>query len=261
MSEETMLVVVAHPDDETFGCGSLLAHARRMGVRTVVACATRGEAGSPTPGRGLDNADMGVVREQELRDAASFLGVDRVVLYDWFDSDMGGEPGPGTLCAEPVEAVADAIAATIDEERPTIVVTLDASDGHRDHAHMRDATLLAARRAGRPSDRVYLHCLPRTLMAKWVAALRAQDPDSNYVHLEQLGTPEDLITTVIDTADLLSVREGAMALHRSQSSPYEVMAADLRREFLSAERLTRVVPPWAGGSIETEIFSPSDSES
>ena len=40
-----LLLVHAHPDDETFGCGSLLAHARRMGVRTVVACATRGEAG------------------------------------------------------------------------------------------------------------------------------------------------------------------------------------------------------------------------
>jgi LmbE family N-acetylglucosaminyl deacetylase len=255
VNEEMMLVVVAHPDDETFGCGSLIAHARRMGVRTVVACATRGEAGSPTPGRGLDDADMAVVREQELREAASFLGVDRVVLYDWLDSDMSGGPNPGTLCAEPVESVADAIATTIDEERPTVVVTLDASDGHRDHAHVRDATLLAVDRTANPPQRVYLHCLPRALMSKWVAALRAEDPDSDYVHLEQLGTPEDRITTVIDTADLLPTREEAMSLHRSQTSPYEVMSPDLRREFLSAERLTRVVPAWDGESVEAEIFT------
>jgi LmbE family N-acetylglucosaminyl deacetylase len=254
MSDTTMLVVVAHPDDETFGCGSLLAHARRRNVRTVVACATRGEAGMPTPGRGLDNADMAVVREQELHDAASFLGVDRVVLYDWHDSDMDGEPRPGTLCAEPVDSVAAAIAATIDAEQPDIVVTLDASDGHRDHAHVRDATLLAIDRASSPPDAVYLHCLPRALMRKWVEALRAEDPDSNYAHLEQLGTPAERITTVIDTRDLLGVREEAMALHRSQTSPYEVMDPELRREFLCAERLTRVEPSWTGGDLETEIF-------
>ena len=255
MSEETMLVVVAHPDDETFGCGSLLAHAHRMGVRTIVACATRGEDGSPAPGRGLDDADMAVVREQELRAAASFLGVDRVVLYDWLDSDMVGDPAPGTLCAETVESVAETIARTIAEERPTVVVTLDASDGHRDHAHVRDATLLAVRLSRHPPQRMYLHCLPRVLMAKWVAALRAQNPDSNYVHLEKLGTPEEETTTVIDTADMLATREEAMALHRSQTSPYEVMAPDLRREFLSAERMARVVPAWDDGPTESEIFS------
>ena len=110
---------------------------------------------------------------------------------------------------------------------------------------MSDATLLAVDRTANPPQRVYLHCLPRALMSKWVAALRAEDPDSDYVHLEQLGTPEDRITTVIDTADLLPTREEAMSLHRSQTSPYEVMSPDLRREFLSAERLTRVVPVWA----------------
>jgi LmbE family N-acetylglucosaminyl deacetylase len=91
-------------------------------------------------------------------------------------------------------------------------------------------------------------------MRKWVEALRAEDPDSNYAHLEQLGTPAERITTVIDTRDLLGVREEAMALHRSQTSPYEVMDPELRREFLCAERLTRVEPSWTGGDLETEIF-------
>ena len=98
MSETTdrLLVVVAHPDDETFGCGSLLAHAAASGVPAVVACATRGEAGSPTPGRGLDDADMAEVREAELREAAELVGVGRVELFDWIDSGMDGEPVPGS---------------------------------------------------------------------------------------------------------------------------------------------------------------------
>jgi LmbE family N-acetylglucosaminyl deacetylase len=258
--ENRMLVVVAHPDDETFGCGSLLAYAAARGVTIVVACATRGEAGSPTAGLGLEEADMAVVRKDELHEAARVLGVDRVVLFDWIDSGMDGEPGPGTLAAAPVEHVADAIVDLIDETRPTVVVTLDASDGHRDHAHVRDATLLAVGRASTRPDRVYLHCLPQQLMRKWVAALQEGQPESQHLQLADLGTPEELITTVIDTSALLEIRERAIAIHRSQTSPYEVMPAPLRREFLATERLQRVHPPWTGEPIETDMFANTDSD-
>ena len=261
MSETTdrLLVVVAHPDDETFGCGSLLAHATASGVPTVVACATRGEAGSPTPGRGLDDADMAEVRESELREAAELVGVGRVELFDWVDSGMDGEPIPGSLCAAPVVEVAAVIASLIDDVCPSVVVTLDASDGHRDHAHIRDATLRAVEVSSwRPSG-VYLHCLPQQLMRKWVEALVREQPDSEHLGLGDLGTPEDKITTIIDTTEFLELREQAIAVHRSQTSPYEVMPAGLRREFLTAERLQRVHPDWDGGPVETDIFAAADA--
>jgi LmbE family N-acetylglucosaminyl deacetylase len=254
-TEDRLLVVVAHPDDETFGCGSVLAHAAEAGVSTTVACATRGEAGSPTPGRGLEEADMAIVREAELREAAALVGVGRVELFDWIDSEMDGVPAPGTLVEAPIEEVAARIASLIDDVQPTVVVTLDASDGHRDHAHIRDATLLATTSSSWRPDRVYLHCLPQQLMRKWVAALIEQHPDSEHLGLGELGTPEDQITTVIDSSRHLALREQAIALHRSQTSPYEVMPAELRREFLTTERLQRVHPEWNGGPIETEIFA------
>ncbi len=253
-TQDRLLVVVAHPDDETFGCGSLLAHAAACGVPTTVACATRGEAGSPTPGRGLDDADMAVVREAELREAAALMGVERVELFDWVDSGMDGTPASGTLVAAPIEEVVARIASLIDDVKPTVVVTLDASDGHRDHARIRDATLVAATSGSWRSDRVYLHCLPQQLMRKWVEALVEQHPESEHLGLGELGTPEDQITTVIDSTRYLAVREQAIALHRSQTSPYEVMSAELRREFLTTERFRRVNPEWNGGPIETEIF-------
>jgi LmbE family N-acetylglucosaminyl deacetylase len=253
-----LLVVVAHPDDETFGCGSLLAHAQAQGVETVVACATRGEAGSPSSERGPDDANMAVVREDELREAASLLGVSRVVLFDWIDSGMDGVPDRGTLVAAPLGEVASAIVEVIDDVKPSVVVTLDASDGHRDHAHIRDATLRAAQTSSWRADRVYLHCLPQMLMRKWVEALHEQNPESEHLGLGELGTPEDLITTVIDTTEHLDLREAALAVHRSQTSPYEVMPPELRREFLTAERLTRVQPVWTGGPIEFDIFTDSN---
>jgi LmbE family N-acetylglucosaminyl deacetylase len=255
MTRDRLLVVVAHPDDETFGCGPLLAHAADRGVPAIVACATRGEAGTPTPGRGFEDADMAVAREAELRAAADFLGVERVELFGWADSDMVGEPAPGTLCAAPLEEVGARISALIDDVRPTVVVTLDGSDGHRDHVHVRDAVMVAVDRAGWAVDRVYLHCLPRELMRRWADALVEQHPESKHLDLGELGTPAEVITTVVDTADLVARREAAMELHRSQTSPYEVMPSDLRRDFRSAERLRRVRPGWTSGPIETEIFA------
>src|SRR6478735_3239238 len=53
------IVVVARPDDETFGCGSLLLHAVSEGWDTAVVCATRGEAGEPSPGTDLAGRSLG----------------------------------------------------------------------------------------------------------------------------------------------------------------------------------------------------------
>ena len=132
----------------------------------------------------------------------------------------------------------------------------DGSDGHRDHVHIRDATLLATDRAGWRTPRVYLHCLPQTLMREWVEHLTAKQPDSEHLALGELGTPEEQITTVIDTAAVLELREQAIALHASQTSPFEVMPAALRRSFLTVERLHRVFPEWTGGPLESDIFPP-----
>lgn len=92
-----LLVVVAHPDDESFGCGSLIALAAGGGAAVTVCCATRGEAGEPAPGSGVDADALPAVREQELRDAADLLGASEVVLLDFVDSGMAGEVDGTTL--------------------------------------------------------------------------------------------------------------------------------------------------------------------
>src|SRR3954447_14239186 len=99
MSGGRLLVVVAHPDDETFGCGSVLAHAAARGATVAVCCATRGEAGEPAPDSGVGIEDLGVVREAELRAAAAHLGVERVDVLDDADSGMEGDPPAGSLAA------------------------------------------------------------------------------------------------------------------------------------------------------------------
>jgi LmbE family N-acetylglucosaminyl deacetylase len=138
-----LLVVVAHPDDESFGCGSVLAQASRAGHDTAVLCATRGEAGESR----IRTDDLPAVREAELRAAARILGVGTVRLLHHADSGMTGTPTPGALATADPSVITSEVRAVIDELRPDIVVTLDASDGHRDHAVIRDAS---RGRRGRP---------------------------------------------------------------------------------------------------------------
>lgn len=236
-----LLVVVAHPDDEAFGCGSLLAHAAARGAQTFVCCATSGEVGEPAPGSGIEPEALGAVRAAELRAAAAILGVARVDLLGWRDSGTDGDPDPAALVAAPLAEVACRIADRIIDVRPDVVVTLDASDGHRDHRHVRDATLLAVDQVRTPPTATYLWCLPRSLMHAFTG-----DPS--------LGTPDEDITTVIDVRPHVDRRWAAMRAHASQVPPYDAMAPSLRAGFLEQDRLVRVRPAWTGGPVEDELL-------
>lgn len=227
-----LLVVVAHPDDEAFGCGSLLAHASAAGLETFVLCATRGELGEPAPGSGIARQDLGKVRERELRSACALLGVGTVQLLDHLDSGVDGSPAPGSLAAADPDEVTRQVALVMDGFRPDVVVTLDASDGHRDHASMRDATLAALDVVTHRPGRTYLYCLARSLMTAFTGH-------------SGLGTPDEEITTVVDVADLLPLRWSAIRAHGSQTPPFDAMDLELQRGFLATDRLRQVdpVPP------------------
>lgn len=254
MNTTRVQVVVAHPDDETFACGSLLLHAADAGAETAVCCATRGEAGGPRQGIVDSGLQLGEVREVELHAAAAALNVSQVDLLEFTDSGMSGDAAPDCLVGAPFGQVVDSVGERLADFRPDVVVTLDASDGHRDHELIRDATLIAAERHGVP--RVYLHCLPRSLIRKWVTHMQLNRPDMEHLNdAGALGTPDADITTVIDTTRYLAAREKAIALHASQLSPFEGLPDDLRRAFLTSDHLRRVKPSWTQGSPrESGIF-------
>jgi len=236
MGRPLLLVVVAHPDDESFGCGSVLLHAAAMGLRTAVLCATRGDSGESR----LDNADLGSVREAELREAARTLGVGEVRLLEYGDSGMSGAPAPLTLVAAALTDVTERVREVIDQLRPHIVVTLDASDGHRDHVVMREATLAAVDTSAHPPAATYLSCLAQSLMARWADRMRATGGGEAYLALASLGTPDEDITTIIDVGEHLPRRWEAIRLHESQASPFDDLPEDLQQDFLGIDRLQLV---------------------
>lgn len=91
-------------------------------------------------------------------------------------------------------------------------------------------------------------------MRQWIEHVRANQPDSDHLEVAELGTPDELITTLVDTARHEALRREAMAAHVSQTSPYEVMPPELQRRFLTVDHLRRVRPPWDGEDIERDVF-------
>ena len=87
MRELRLMVVAAHPDDETLGFGGVLARYAEEGVETFVVTATRGENGrylghGPGSGEHPGRVALSRIREEELRAAAAALGVREVSLLD-----------------------------------------------------------------------------------------------------------------------------------------------------------------------------------
>jgi LmbE family N-acetylglucosaminyl deacetylase len=254
-----LLVVVAHPDDETFGCGSLIADAAAAGAFVTVCCATRGEAGELAPGCELDGRTLAEVRVRELDAAGRMLGAAEPVLLDFRDSGMAGEATSDTLCGAPFDSAVDAVVQVLGDIDPDVVVTLDPTggDGHRDHVRIARATIEAVRRWPGGAS-LYSWCLPKSLLQRWFDRLAEARPGSGHLELDtsELGRPDDEITTVVDHSAHLALRRDAMALHASQRTPFDDMPDDLVDAFLRYDRLVRLEPPWHGGERERSLHIP-----
>src|SRR5215471_11961914 len=175
-----LLVVVAHPDDETFGCGSVIAAAAAGGAQVTVCCATRGELGEVADGS-HPGGPLGEVRVRELHDAGRLLGVTEFIVLDFVDSGMAGEAATDSLAGAPFESVVAAITGVLGRVDPDVIVTLDASggDGHRDHTRIGEATTVAVQRRGTGAS-LYYWCLVRSLLDRWFRRLSEANPGSGH---------------------------------------------------------------------------------
>lgn len=193
----SVLAVVAHPDDESFGLGAVLAAFAEAGARVSVLCFTRGEASTLHGVAG----DLTALRTEELAAAAAALGLDDVTLLAHPD---GGLPDVGLdeLAAHVVTAAGEADADGI------LGFDLTGVTGHPDHAHATAAAIRAA-------DTVDLPVLGWTVPDTVAATLRDEHGAPFVGHTE---TEVDLVVTVDRTLQLKAV-----ACHPSQAVPGSVM--------------------------------------
>jgi LmbE family N-acetylglucosaminyl deacetylase len=145
---KTILAVLAHPDDESFGMGGTLALYARKGYDVYYVCATRGEVGTVDPEYMKGFKSIGELREGELRCAAEHLGLKNVFFLDYRDSGMPGSEDnkhPNAQINHSLDEVAGKVVKYIRELKPDIVLTFDPIGGYRhpDHIHIQQATALA----------------------------------------------------------------------------------------------------------------------
>jgi LmbE family N-acetylglucosaminyl deacetylase len=268
---ETLLAVFAHPDDESFGPGGALAKYGAEGIAVHLICATRGEAGeSNTPELGEDLARQ---REQELRCAASILGLTEVHLLGYRDSGMAGSSDnqhPRALVQADPDVLTEQVADLMRRLQPQVVITFDpfGGYGHPDHIAAHRATVVAFERLSedeRP-QKLYYTTFSRTLL-RWLVRLMpllGMDP-------EAIGKNRDInlraalehrlpVTTRVDVGAYDDIKQRAAACHTSQlsgpASLWERLPRWLARRWRSTETFYRAAPPFRQGErVERDLFA------
>jgi LmbE family N-acetylglucosaminyl deacetylase len=155
----TVLGIWAHPDDEAYLSGGVMAMARDIGSRVVCVTATRGELGTPDPETWPPHR-LAAERTGELARCLAILGVSE---HHW----LGYRDG---ACASvPVADAVGRLTDVIDDVRPDTVLTFgpDGITGHRDHRVVSAWTAAAFDRAARPGSRLLQAAFPERRVQRW----------------------------------------------------------------------------------------------
>jgi mycothiol conjugate amidase Mca len=244
----TLMAVHAHPDDEAIGTGGVLARYADEGLRTVLVTCTGGEVGEISSETSVAPEDLGTVRERELREACAILGVSDLELLGYRDSGMAGTADnehPDSFAKADLDQAAGRLVRLVRTYRPQAIITYDENGfyGHPDHINAHRIASLAYERAGDASQypdqglepwspaKLYYTAVSRSAMAEFGRRLRENgiefdietesDADS-----PPFGTPDELVTTVIDVVSQIDRKRRALFAHATQMGP-EVFFAKL----------------------------------
>lgn len=141
ITEQRLLAIYAHPDDECYCSGGTLAKYSAEGAETMVISATKGQAGQINDTRVANRQTLGAIREQELHQSCEQLNVHHVDCWDYMD---------GALAESDQDKLVGDIVYAMRKFQPHIVLTFgaDGAYGHPDHIAIGDATTIAFQLSG-----------------------------------------------------------------------------------------------------------------
>lgn len=209
-----LLLVFAHPDDETFSSSGTIIKLVRQGVKATLITATRGEAGMLGSPPLATRKTLGKVRERELRNAAKITGISQIYFLNFIDS---------TLHKVPQKKLRAKIIPLFKKEKPNIVITFEKNgiSMHPDHKAISKTTTDSFKeyiKSAKHYTRLYHVCLPKSYVQKHHKA------GFKYEYFGKMqGTPDVEITDRVDITNVYNEKIKAMKSHKSQRKDYEML--------------------------------------
>ncbi|MFC8230983.1 N-acetyl-1-D-myo-inositol-2-amino-2-deoxy-alpha-D-glucopyranoside deacetylase [Streptomyces sp. NPDC057287] len=284
-----LLLVHAHPDDESINNGATMARYAAEGAHVALVTCTLGEEGEVIPPDlahlAADRAGgLGDHRVGELAAAMRELGVtDHRFLGGpglFRDSGMMGTEQnhrPGAFWDAGLDEAAGHLVGVIRSLRPQVMITYDPDGGygHPDHIQAHRVAMRAADLAADPAydagagaphtvAKIYWNRVPRAVAEEAFARLRDTAPDAfpGIAAIDDVpGVVDDAeITAEIDGSAYAAAKTAAMRAHATQiavDGPFFALSNDLGQPVFTTEyyQLVRGVPGGDAGDREHDLFA------
>ena len=278
-----LLLVHAHPDDETINNGVTMAKYAALGAQVTLVTCTRGEEGevlvNELANLASDKDDkLGEHREIELKDAMDELGIKDFRFLGapskkWRDSGMMGTPAndrDDVFWQADLDEASNELVKIILEIKPQVLITYDefGGYGHPDHIKAHRVAMRAAELAadqGWQVSKIYWNTLPRSVIQMGIEKMK--EVGSDFFGAESaddlpFAKPDELVTTVVKAPEYVPQKLAAMKAHKTQISvdgPFFALSNNLGLSVWGDEYYTLVkgekAAPFDSNGRELDIFA------
>ena len=275
-----ILLVHAHPDDETINNGATMAKYAAGGAHVTLVTCTRGEEGEVlVPGlshlASSDQDKLGLHRESELALAMKelgitdfrFLGSPSVKFRD--SGMMGTEPNnrADVFWQADIDSAAKYLVEVIEEIKPQIMITYDeiGGYGHPDHIQAHRIAMRASEIADWKIQKIYWNTMPKSVLAEGIAKMKEIGSDffgAESVDDLPFAKDDEFVTTLVDGSKFVDQKLAAMKAHETQISldgPFFALSNNLGLQIWGDEYYTLVKgeksAPFDDHGRETDLSS------
>lgn len=282
-SAKRLLLVHAHPDDETINNGATMAKYAANGVDVTLVTCTRGEEGEVLVDSLLNLASdkddkLGEHREIELQAAMAELGIKDFRFLGspnkkWRDSGMMGTPQnerPDVFWKADLDEAANELVKVILEIKPQVLITYDefGGYGHPDHIKAHQVAMRAseiASQQGWQISKIYWNTMPRSVIQMGIDKMK--EVGSEFFGAESaddlpFAKPDELVTSVVNAPEYVEQKLAAMKAHATQISvdgPFFALSNNLGLSVWADEYYTLVkgepTEPFDEKGREIDLFA------
>ena len=276
-----MLLVHAHPDDETINNGATMAMYADLGVDVTLVMCTRGEEGEVlVPGLShLASSEMDKLGEHRITELSAamkelgvgdfrFLGAEKIKFRD--SGMMGTEANnrPDVFWKADLEGAVKLLVDVIHEVKPHVLITYDENGGygHPDHIQAHRVAMRAAEIADKwKISKIYWNAIPKSVVEESIKALK--DTGTSFVGAESaedipFAKDDALVTAVVNGTEYVDRKMAAMRAHETQialDGPFFALSNNLGNQVWGNEYYTLVsgsaADPFDKDGREVDLFA------